>query len=113
MNRMSELSSGDRETAYRRATERVRARLGFYGHVALFIVVGALLLAINLLATPEAVWFFWPLLFWAAALAAHAVVVFGPGMGLIERWRDREFEQELTRMRSRGVKSEDGEDAAG
>ena len=110
---MSNLTSGDREAAYRRATERVRARLGFVGHALLFLVVGALLLAINLLATPGALWFFWPLLFWAAALVAHAVVVFGPGMGAIERWREREFEQELERKRSERAETDDQGDAAG
>jgi hypothetical protein len=96
---MSDLSSADRQEAYRRATERVRARIGLLVHAALFVVVTLLLLVINLISTPGAWWFFWPMLFWAIALVAHAAVIVGPGMRAVERWRDRELAREVELMR--------------
>ena len=99
---MSDPSSSDRAEAYRRATERVRARLGFAGHAAVWAAVAILLLIVNLIATPDFIWFFWPAVFWLVALALHGWTVFGPGLPVIERWRLREAARELDRMRGQG-----------
>ncbi len=96
---MSDPSSSDRAEAYRRATERVRARLGFAGHAAVWAAVAILLLIVNLIASPDFIWFFWPAVFWLVALALHGWTVFGPGLPVIERWRQREAARELDRMR--------------
>ena len=92
-------SSADRAEAYRRATERVRARLAFAGHTGLLLAVAILLLIVNLVASPGFIWFHWPVIFWLLALALHAWTVFGPGLQVIEHWRERETTRELGRMR--------------
>lgn len=104
---MTDPSPSDRTEAYRRASERVRARLGFAGHAAVWAAVGILLLIVNLIATPDFIWFFWPVVFWLVALALHGWTVFGPGMPVIERWRQREAARELERMRRRDDQSGD------
>ncbi len=106
---MANLSTADEDVAFRRATERVRARVGFLAHVGVFLAIGLLLLVLNLVTTPESLWFFWPMLFWLIALAAHVVVLFGPGMRAMERWRDREYEREIDRMSAR--RGDSGDDA--
>lgn len=98
---MADLTTADEDAAYRRATERVRARIGFVAHVGVYIAIGLLLLVLNLVTTPESLWFYWPMLFWLIALGAHVVVLFGPGMRAVERWRDREFEREIVREAER------------
>jgi predicted ferric reductase len=97
---MSDFSPADREIAFRRASDRVQARLGFFAHAAIFLLLGVLLLALNLITTEGALWFFWPLVFWLPALVAHAGLVYGIGFLRIERWRDREYLRELEHMRS-------------
>ena len=106
---MADLSTADEDVAFRRATERVRARIGFAAHVGVYLAIGLLLLVLNLVTTPESLWFFWPMLFWLIALAAHVAVLFGPGMRAIEGWRDREYEREIARMTTR--RGGDGDDA--
>jgi uncharacterized membrane protein len=54
-----------------------RARAGFYIHLAAYLVVNALLVGVNLLATPGRLWFYWPLLGWGIGVLAHALAVFG------------------------------------
>ena len=102
---MYELSPSERADAFQRSVQRVRAKLGFAGHAVLFVVVGVLALIVNLVVTPGVLWFFWPMLFWVFALAAHAAVVFGPGRFAIDRWRQREFGRELDRVRAERVGS--------
>lgn len=53
-----------------------RARLGFYIHLATYLLVNVLLVCVNLLTTPGRLWFFWPLLGWGTGLLAHALAVF-------------------------------------
>ncbi len=52
----------------RLADARVR---GFLVHLFVYVAVNILLVAVNLVATPQSLWFFWPLLGWGAGLAAH------------------------------------------
>jgi len=54
------------------STAAVRPRKGFYIHLAAFVVVNALLLVINLLASPEHLWFQWPLIGWGLGILLHA-----------------------------------------
>lgn len=59
------------------ARKRVRALKEFYGHLTTFIMVNALLVGINLISSPEHLWFLYPLLGWGIGLVAHAVNTFG------------------------------------
>ena len=63
--------SRDRE---RRAEARLR---GFKLHLLTYFAVVALLAVVNLLATPDTVWFVWPMVGWGAVLAIHAAWVMG------------------------------------
>lgn len=49
-----------------------RPRIGFYIHVAVFLLVNALLITINLRTTPENIWFYWPLMGWGLGIVLHA-----------------------------------------
>ncbi|NCF69941.1 MAG: hypothetical protein GWP61_28685 [Chloroflexi bacterium] len=62
--------------AYKRAQDRVEAKLAFYKHLATYVAVNILLIIINLLATPETIWFIWPLLGWGIAIVIQAIRVF-------------------------------------
>jgi len=53
----------DQET-YRRAKRRVGQIKGFYVHATVYVLVNALLIAINLLTSGDHIWFFYPLLGW-------------------------------------------------
>ena len=58
----------------RAAPESLNPRLSFYVHLGVYVAVNALLIAINLSASPDALWFQWPLLGWGIGLGTHAVV---------------------------------------
>ena len=45
-------------------------------HFALYILVGAGLIAVNTVLTPASIWFHWPLLIWGAILAIHAWIAY-------------------------------------
>ena len=68
-----------------RASGRLRRRLrGFAVHLAVYFVVMAAIVPVNILLAPETPWFFLPIVGWAAPLAIHAAYA----MGLFGRRRE-------------------------
>ncbi|MEZ4520810.1 MAG: 2TM domain-containing protein [Thermomicrobiales bacterium] len=61
--------------AYRRARARVRWLASLYANAVLFVIVNLMLLGINLLTTPDTLWFIYPLWAWGMVLALHASLV--------------------------------------
>lgn len=61
---------------YDPAGERRRfiSHLGAYGGVICFLFI------INMITSPDSLWFFWPALGWGLAVAIHAVNIFIPGI---------------------------------
>ncbi len=57
------------------------ARLGFFIHLAVFLLVNAALAGINFATSTTCLWFKWPLMGWGVGLIIHAVVVFARGRG--------------------------------
>lgn len=61
---------------HERARARAKAKYWFGVHFVVYAVVMSLLLAINLISSPETLWFVWPLLGWGLAILLHAASVF-------------------------------------
>lgn len=90
------------DIAYRRAQARVEARLAFYRHATVYVLVNLFLIILNLLRSPDELWFYWPLLGWGIGLLSHAFNVYS------YRWegprKDRMIQRELEReTRLRGT----------
>jgi hypothetical protein len=75
--------------------KRVRAKLGFYWHAAVYVLVNAGTAAINLTQTPDTLWFVWPLAGWGIGLAMHAFAV--AQHGLSASMIDAEVQRELAK----------------
>jgi 2TM domain-containing protein len=84
------------DIAYRRAAWRVEARLAFYRHVMIYVVVNLLLTALNLIRNPNQLWFQWVILGWGIGLLAHGLNVYS------YRWfgsrREQMIQRELQRQ---------------
>jgi hypothetical protein len=52
---------------------------GFRIHLVMYLAVNALLLVINLVTSPDKLWFYWPLLGWGIGILAHAFAVYRGG----------------------------------
>ena len=85
--------------AYDRAERIVAGKIGFLRHLMIYVLVNALLLAINLVTSGGFLWFLLPLGGWGIVLLAHFVSVFIFRGGRFERWRRREIEREMAKQR--------------
>ncbi len=64
------------QSDYERAVLKAEQKLRFYTHSIVYVLVNAMLIAINLLNNPQKIWFYWPLAGWGIGLALHAMQVF-------------------------------------
>jgi len=87
----------DYDERHKRAKKRVEEVRGFYSHLASFVGVMTLLIAINLLTSPRYFWFVWPLLGWGFGLVAHAWGTFGANRFLGKEWEERKIREEMRR----------------
>lgn len=83
----------DPETA--RIRFRARQKADFYRHLVSFLVVGAVLAALDALTSPDSLWFYWPMGIWGIGLVLHFadVYVMGEGTRLEERILRHEMER--------------------
>jgi len=92
----------ENEMLYRRAAARVEARLAFYRHVLIYVLVNAFLAILNLIRTPDHYWFKWSVFGWGIGLAAHGISVFS------YRWREGSRERMIQREMERQARMRPG-----
>jgi hypothetical protein len=84
------------DIAYRRAAWRVETQLAFYRHAMIYVVANVLLAILNLLKSPDHLWFPWVILGWGIGLLAHGLNVYS------YRWlgsrREQMIQRELQRQ---------------
>jgi len=82
---------------YRRAKKRVKAKKGFYWHLASYIIIIGFLFCINILTDPYDNWYLYPMLSWGVALLFHYIGVFGiPGLNFNDKsWEEKQIQKEL------------------
>ena len=66
----------ENQQAYEKASKRVAAKLSFYIHLTVYVVVNLLLVAVNLVTSPGHLWFYWPLFGWGIGLFFHGLLRF-------------------------------------
>jgi hypothetical protein len=66
----------ENDDRYYTAKKRVDEIKAFYGNLISYVAVNLGLLTLNLVTSPQYLWFFWPLLGWGIGVLIHAMVVF-------------------------------------
>lgn len=51
--------------------EEAKMRVEFRNHIVIFVVINALLVGINLMTSPDSLWFYWVTIFWGFGLLMH------------------------------------------
>lgn len=68
----------------------VLGNTGFFFHFSTYVLVNAILIAVNLLLTPGKLWFIWPLLGWGIGILAHGIAIrFSQKEAVRRRGRER------------------------
>ena len=75
---------------YQNAQKHVQKQKEFWVHLALFVVVNAVLVTLNLVQSPEKLWVHWVLIGWGAGLVLNAFTAFGSGYA--RNWEEKKIE---------------------
>lgn len=86
---------------YEQALKQARELRAFYSHLAVYLVVNACLVALDLLTSPGELWFFWPMLGWGIGLAVHGITVFMGTRAFGADWEERKARELMERNRDR------------
>lgn len=82
----------DADKRYERAKKRVEELKSFYIHLAVYITVNIALFILNMLTSPNDLWFVFPLLGWGIGLSVHfVVVILGGKWG--SKWEDKKIKE--------------------
>jgi hypothetical protein len=76
---------------YLKAQKRVGKIKIFYEYIFSYICFNILLTIINLLTSPQYLWFFWPLLSWGIVVVFHAIYLFNWLPFLSKDWEERKL----------------------
>lgn len=87
----------DADAAYERARKRVREIKSFYSNLISYCIIIPFLTILNLITSPNNLWFFFPMLGWGIGLAAHGMSVFAIG----KNWEDRKIREILEKEKKR------------
>jgi phosphate/sulfate permease len=89
----------ENKEAYRKAEQRVRAKMGFFIHLCVYLGVNLILFIINweTLGPNGYHWFIWPLLGWGIGIFFHFMGVFFFSGSIKERMIAKEIERQKKR----------------
>lgn len=81
------------ESSYYNAQKKVEELKGFYGNLAAYIIFVGGLMVLNLMTSPEYLWFLWPAGGWGIGVAVHAMKVFNYMPFLGNDWEERKIRE--------------------
>ncbi len=84
--------------AYKEAKKRVEEEKKFYTHLGVYIVMNTFFVILNLVTSPDHLWFYWPMLGWGLGLFLQGVRVF-TNMGLSQDWEERRIEKHMKKRK--------------
>jgi len=64
------------QEAYLKAKKRVEARMGFYTHLIVYLLVNTFLTILNLTFSKDYFWVIWPMIGWGSGLIIHGLSTF-------------------------------------
>lgn len=78
---------------YYKAKKRVDEIRGFYGNLVAYIAVNGFFVVINLVTSPDKIWFYWPMLGWGIGVLFHGLRVFNRLPFLGKDWEERKMQE--------------------
>ena len=79
---------------YEEARKRVKELKDFYRNFITYITINIILIIINLVTSPDSLWFYWVTIFWGIGVALHAANVFiFKGKFLGREWEEKKIKE--------------------
>ena len=79
--------------SYEKAKKKVEKLKSFYTHLFIYIAVNIGLFLIDIISSPGALWFYWPLIGWGIGVAIHGLNVLGIEKLLGKNWEEKKIKE--------------------
>jgi len=92
----------EREEAYIRAKKKLEKLVGFYWHLAIYVIINAFIIIVILSNSNESFFSFgtWATaFFWGIGLFFHFIGVFGPNLMFGKKWEERKIQEMMEKDR--------------
>ncbi|MRX68268.1 2TM domain-containing protein [Flavobacterium resistens] len=86
---------------YQKAQKRVKEIRGFYEHLTVFILVTVILIVINLMTSPEYLWFIWCVFGWGIGVVIHGLKTFEISPAFSKDWEERKIKEILEKEKNK------------
>jgi hypothetical protein len=90
-----ETTYNESENSYKKAQKKVEDIKGFYGNLFSYVIVISGLAVLNVITSPEHLWFFYPAIGWGIGVAIHFCTVFNFMPFLGRDWEERKIKELL------------------
>lgn len=87
----------DHDKSYERAQKRVKEIKSFYSNLISYCIIIPFLIIINLMTSPDNIWFYFPMLGWGIGVVAHGMSVFAIG----KSWEEKKIREILEKQNKR------------
>lgn len=99
-----EIDSKDRDLSqdpiYIRAKKRVKAIKSFYINLTCYCIIIPTLAVVNLILTPDFLWFLFSMLGWGIGLLFHGMDAFGYNPFLGKNWEERKIREIINKNKN-------------
>ena len=90
----------EQDEKYKRARNKVKELKGFYSNLTSYIIINLFLLIVNLITSPNRLWFYWVTIFWRIGIAIHAFSVFGKKRMFGDEWEEKKIKEYIDKDKS-------------
>lgn len=91
----------DKSNKYQEAKRKVEEEKKFYIHLGTYIIMNTFFVVLNLVTSPDHLWFYWPMLGWGLGLAFNALKVFGNNALFSKEWEEKKIDKYMNDTKRR------------
>ncbi|MDO9539126.1 MAG: 2TM domain-containing protein [Methanocalculus sp.] len=81
------------DPAEQRARREVKRLKAFYSHLFVYILVNIMLIAINLITSPQYLWFYWVTIFWGIFVIWNFIILRYKIPLFSDEWEERKIQE--------------------
>jgi hypothetical protein len=91
----------EKSDRYVAAKQQVEEEKKFYIHLGTYIIMNIFFVILNLVTSPNHLWFYWPMLGWGLGLAFNALKVFGSNAIFSKEWEEKKIDKYMRKDREK------------
>lgn len=93
---------------YYEAQKRVKEIREFYEHLTVYVLCNPIVIVVNLMTSPEYLWFIWCVMGWGVAIVLHASKVFNFPPFFNRKWEEKKIREILEKEKTQRLESDHG-----